>query len=130
MRMPGGATRFDYQDLDPDQGHLVVAHMNDASVLVLNLGDGSVARLLQGIPTPGGVAVGDGRGFVTSSPSQLVIIDGKSLTEVGRVPTGDGPDGVGYDPADRIVGVSDQHDGAVSLISDMGSRRRTQMPLG
>ncbi len=132
VELPGGSTRFDYQDLDTAHNHLIVAHMNDASVLVLNLSDGSVARLLPGIPTPRGVAVGDdvGRIFVTSSPAQLVIIDSKSLTEIARVPTGNGPDGVAYDPVDQIVGVSDQHDGAVSLIANAGSGKRAQVPLG
>lgn len=128
--LPGGSTRFDYQDLDAAQGHLVVAHMNDASVLVLDAKDGSVAKLLPNIPVPRGVAIGDGRIFVTSSPQTLVIIDGKSLSEIARVPTGNGPDGVGYDPVDKIVGVSDQRDGAVSLIGNAGSGQRFQLPLG
>ena len=130
VALPGGSTRFDYQEIDPVQRHLVVAHMNDASVLVLNLGDASVAKLLPNIPAPRGVAVGDGRIFVTSSPSQLVIIDAASLAEISRVPTGNAPDGVGYDPADRVVGVSDQQDGAVSLIPTAGSGQRTQVLLG
>ena len=132
VELPGGTTRFDYQDIDPAEGHLVVAHMNDASVLVLNLGDGSVAKLLPGIPTPRGVAVASdiGRIFVTSSPSQLVIIDSKSLGEIARVPTGHGPDGVAYDPTDQTVGVSDQRDGAISLIAKGGTGKRTQVPLG
>jgi YVTN family beta-propeller protein len=128
--LPGGATRFDYQEVDPAHGHLVVAHMNDASVVILNLSDASGAKLLPNIPTPRGVAVGDGRIFVTSSPSQLVIIDGNALTEIARVPTGTAPDGVGYDPVDHIAGVSDQKDGAVSLIAGSGSGPRTQVPLG
>ncbi len=128
--LPGGSTRFDYQEIDPARGHLVVAHMNDASVLVLNVADGSVAALLANIPTPRGVAVGDGKIFVTSSPSQLVIIDALSLKELARVPTGNGPDGVGFDPVDNIVGVSDQRDGAISLIAASGSGARTQVPLG
>jgi YVTN family beta-propeller protein len=128
--LPGGATRFDYQEIDPAHGHLIVAHMNDASVLVLDLADASVAKLLPNIPTPRGVTSGDGRIFVTSSPSQLVIIDAQSLAEIARVPTGNGPDGVGYDPVDKIVGVSDQHDGAISLIEAAGSGARTQVPLG
>jgi YVTN family beta-propeller protein len=128
--LPGGSTRFDYQEIDAPHGHLVVAHMNDASVLVLNLGDGSVAKLLPGIPTPRGVTSGDGRIFVTSSPSQLVIIDAASLTEIARVATGRAPDGVGYDPVDHVVAVSDQRDGAVSLIADMGSGKRAAVPLG
>jgi YVTN family beta-propeller protein len=128
--LPGGSTRFDYQEVDPAHGHLVVAHMNDASVLVLNLGDASVAKLLPNIPTPRGVAVGDGRIFVTSSPAQLVVIDGTTLSEIARVPTGSGPDGVGYDPVDHVAGVSDQQDGAVSLIAGSGTGQRTQVPLG
>jgi YVTN family beta-propeller protein len=112
--LPGNATRFDYQEIDPAQSHLVVAHMNDASVLVLSLADGSVVKLLPNIPTPRGVTSGDGRIFVTSSPSQLVLIDATSLAEIARVPTGNGPDGVGYDPVDKIVGVSDQRDGAMT----------------
>jgi DNA-binding beta-propeller fold protein YncE len=130
--LPGGATRLDYQDIDQAQNHLVVAHMNDASVLVLNLADGSVAKLLPDISTPRGIAVADdvGRIFVTSSPSRLVIVDNRSLSEIARVPTGNGPDGVSYDPVDQIVGVSDQHDGAISLIAGAGSGTRTQVPLG
>jgi YVTN family beta-propeller protein len=130
--LPGGATRFDYQEIDSPRGHLVVAHMNDASVLVLKLADGSVAKELHGIPTPRGVAVGedDARIFVTSSPATLVIIDAKSLNELARVPTGRGPDGVAYDPIDHIVATSDQRDGAVSLIAGSGEGKRRQVALG
>jgi DNA-binding beta-propeller fold protein YncE len=130
VALPGGTTRFDYQEIDAAEAHLIVAHMNDASVLVLNLADGSLAKLLPNIPTPRGVTSGDGRIFVTSSPAQLVIVDGKALSEIARVPTGNSPDGVGYDPIDHVVGVSDQTDGAVSLIAGAGSGARTQVPLG
>ncbi len=128
--LPGGATRFDYQEIDAAHAHLVVAHMNDASVLVLNLADASVARLLPNIPTPRGVAVGPDRFFVTSSPSTLVVVDAVTLAEIARVPTGSGPDGVAYDPDDRVVGVSDQHDGAISLLAEAGSGARVAVPLG
>ncbi|MGH7280535.1 MAG: YncE family protein [Polyangiaceae bacterium] len=132
VALPGAATRFDYQDVDSANGHLIVAHMNDASVLILNLSDGSVAKLLLDIPTPRGVAIAPDleRIFVTSSPAQLVIIDSRTLAEIARVPTGNAPDGVGYDPTDQIVGVSDQGDGAVSLIASGGSGKRTQVRLG
>jgi YVTN family beta-propeller protein len=130
--LPGGATRLDYQEIDPMQAHLVVAHMNDNSVLILKLADGSVAKLLPDISTPRGVAVADnaGRIFVTSLPAQVVIIDNESLSEIARVPTGNSPDGVGYDPVHRIVGVSDQADGAISLIANAGSGARKQTRLG
>jgi DNA-binding beta-propeller fold protein YncE len=130
--LPGNTTRFDYQDVDRELGHLVVAHMNDASVVILDLKDGAVLKVLPNIPTARGVVVASeaSRIFVTSSPDQLVMIDSKALVEVGRATTGRGPDGVGWDPVHRIVGVSDQGDGAVSLLADAGNGARVQVPLG
>ena len=130
--LPGKAVRFDYQDLDPAKGHLVIAHMNDASVVIVNTSDGSAVKVLSGVPTARGVVVADdvGRIFVTSSPNKLVIIDNDSLTEVGRVDTGKAPDGVAWDPVHKTVGVSDQRAGAISLIADSGTGARQQLPLG
>ena len=130
--LPGGATRFDYQEIDPGRGQLVVAHMDDNSVLVLDLASGAVRANLPNIPTPRGVAIADdiGRIFVTSTPAHLVIIDSTSLTEITRVTTGTSPDGDAWDPDDQIVGVSDQGDGALSLIASAGTGTRTQVPLG
>jgi DNA-binding beta-propeller fold protein YncE len=130
--LPGGATRFDYQDVDAALGHLVLTHMNDGSVLILDLKDGSVLKELRNIPVARGVVVADDVGliFVTSSPNTLVLIDNRSMSEKSRVRTGSGPDGVGWDPADKIVGVSDQGDGALSLIPNAGSGTRRQIKLG
>ena len=132
VALPGGATRFDYQDIDAGKDALVVAHMNDDAVLILALADGSVRAQLPNIPTPRGVAIADDVGliFVTSTPSHLVLIDNTTLAEVKRVTTGTAPDGDAWDPDDKIVGVSDQGDGALSLIADAGSGARTQVPLG
>ena len=130
--LPGRAVRFDYQDLDVANGHLVIAHMNDASVVIVNTADGSTVKVLPGIPTARGVVVADdvGRIFVTSSPNKLVIIDNSSLLEIARVDTGRSPDGVAWDPVHQTVGVSDQGDGAISLIGASGSGTRRQVPLG
>jgi DNA-binding beta-propeller fold protein YncE len=106
--------------------------MNDASVIVVNTSDGSLVRVLPGIPTARGVVVADdvGRIFVTSAPHTLVIIDNSTLAEVARVDTGQSPDGVGWDPVHHIVGTSDQGDGAISLIDGSGSGARKQVRLG
>jgi DNA-binding beta-propeller fold protein YncE len=130
--LPGGATRFDYQEIDTALGHLVIAHMNDGAVLIVDLRDGTTLKQLTGIPTARGIAVADDLGtiFATSSPNQLVLIDNKSLTVSSRVGTGNAPDGVGWDPIHKTVGVSDQGDGALSLIPDAGSGVRVQVRLG
>ena len=130
--LPGRAVRFDYQDLDAAQGHLVIAHMNDASVVIVSSNDGSVVKVLSGIPVPRGVVVADdvGRIFVTSSPKKLVIIDNESLTEIARVETGNGPDGVAWDPVHQVVAVSDQADGAISLLGQAGRGKQRQIALG
>lgn len=132
VALPGGATRFDYQEIDPAKGQLVIAHMNDDAVVIVDLADGSVKQELTGIPTPRGVAIAEDAGiiFVTSSPGHLVLIDSTSLDEITRVTTGNAPDGDAWDPDDQIVGVSDQGDGALSLIADAGRGARTQVPLG
>ncbi|OLE63369.1 MAG: hypothetical protein AUG04_05770 [Deltaproteobacteria bacterium 13_1_20CM_2_69_21] len=130
--LPGGATRFDYQEIDAAKGQLVVAHMNDNAVLILDLASGAVRKQLPNIDTPRGIAVANDVNtiFVTSMPNQLVLIDGSALTEITRVATGNAPDGDAWDPDDKIVGVSDQGDGALSLIANAGMGTRTQVPLG
>lgn len=132
VALPGNSSRFDYQDIDAARGHLVIAHMNDGEVLVVNLSDGSVVQRFPGIPTARGVAVAPEieRILITSAPDKLVIIDAVALTEVQRTTVGNAPDGVAWDPIDRIVGVSDQRDGALSLIAEGGLGARRQIKLG
>lgn len=132
VELPGGTTRFDYQDVDTSLGHLVIAHMGDGSVLFVGLSDGKVLRELGGTRTARGVAVAApiGRVFVTTLPNQLVVIDGDSMREIRRVSTGAGPDGVAWDGSHNVVGVSNQRDGTLSLLSDAGEGTHTQVRLG
>jgi sugar lactone lactonase YvrE len=130
--LPGAADRFDYEDIDAANGHLIIAHMNDASVVVANLADGSTVKVLPNVPVARGIVVAPevNRFFVTSSPNTLVIYDSAALNEIGRVATGNAPDGDAWDGPDQIVAVSDQGDGAISLIPNAGSGTRSQVPLG
>jgi DNA-binding beta-propeller fold protein YncE len=132
LPLPGNPTRFDYEDIDRTHQRLIIAHMDDSAVIAANLGDGSVSKVVPNIPVARGVAVADdlSRIFVTSSPHTLVILDSASLTELMRAGTGSSPDGVAWDPDDQIVGVSDQGDGAISLIRGGGTGARTAVPLG
>ena len=124
--LPGGATRFDYQDIDPARGQLIITHMNDDSVVVAKLSDGSVLKVLPNVKTARGIVVAPevGKFFVTSKSNEVVAFDSATLAEVGRFPTGSAPDGIGWDPTHAIIGVSDQHDGAISLIANAGAGPR------
>lgn len=132
VELPGNATRFDYQDVDAERGHLVIAHMGDSEVLVVSLADGSVLKRLSGISTVRGVisASTANRIFATAINGQLVLIDATTLTETGRATTGRAPDGVAWDPVHQLVATSDQGAGALSLIASSGTGMRTAVPLG
>src|SRR5579862_2978946 len=84
VTLPGGTTRLDYQEIDPAKGLLVIAHMRDDAVTIVDLADGKLRARLTGIPTPRGVAIADDAGliFVTSTPDHLVLIDNTTLEEV------------------------------------------------
>ena len=57
VSLPGRSVRFGYQDIDLARGRLFIAHMNDASVVVMSTRDGSLVKVIAGIPTPRGVVV-------------------------------------------------------------------------
>lgn len=130
--LPGNPVRFDYQDFDAAKGNLVIAHMNDASVVIVRASDGSTVKVVPDVPVARGVVVADdvGRIFVTSKPNHVVILDNATFAVTARVVTGSSPDGIGWDPKHKIVGVSDQADGAASLIADAGTGARKQVKVG
>jgi sugar lactone lactonase YvrE len=130
--LPGNATRFDYQDVDAQHGHLIVAHMGDSEVLVLSLSDGSVAKRVPGVATVRGVVAAPdaNRIFASAIDGHVVVIDATTLAEVSRAETGKSPDGVAYDNTHNIVASSDQGAGALSLIADAGTGARTPVALG
>jgi len=130
VRLPGHPVRFDYQGLDADHHHLVIAHMRDDALVVVNTADGRTVKVLPEVPTVRGVAVGGDRIFATALPDLLVVFDAAKLTELGRAHTGRAPDGVAWDGTDRRVGVSDQGDGTLSILSEAGLGARTVVPLG
>lgn len=115
----GSASRFDYQSFDADRGLLWMTHMGASEVVAYDLRTGTVRGYLPGIGTPTGVlAVPEiGRAYVSaSSDHQVAVIDEDSLQVIARVPAGEFPDGLAYDPGSRHLFVSDESGGAVTVI--------------
>jgi DNA-binding beta-propeller fold protein YncE len=107
--------------------------MGDNEVLVVSLADGATVARIAHVATVRGVAIADSLDRIlatAAATNELVLVDANSLTEVGRVATGRAPDGVAWDAADGVVAVSDQGDGAISLLPDGGMGTRVQIALG
>jgi DNA-binding beta-propeller fold protein YncE len=133
VALPGNVSRFDYQDVGLTRGHLFIAHMGDDEVVVVALQDGSTVKRLPGIGIVRGIQVAPEVNLVFASAAatnELVRIDANTLTESDRTATGNSPDGLGWNPVHSVVGVSDQGDGAISLIAGTGAGTRIQVPLG
>lgn len=130
--LPGNVSRFDYQDLDTVAGRLLIAHMGDNEVLVVDVRDGTTLKRFPGVNTPRGVLAAPelGRYFSSALPNQLVAFDSTALTEVGRFTTGQSPDGLAIDVAHQLVAVSAQGAGAVTLLPMAGTGTPRQVPLG
>ena len=131
--LPGNTSRFDYEDIDLVNRQLVIAHMGDSEVVVVGLDDLAVKGTVPNVGTVRGALAAPtvNRLFATaSSTDELVIIDATTITELRRVATGGGPDGIAFDPIDHVVAVSAQRAGEVTLLADDGDGARTDVIVG
>ena len=117
--LPGGSTRLDYQVIDPAAKRLYITHLGDDTVHVLDLAGSSVMATIEGIAAVHGIALAPESHRVLASASgtgEAVIIDSDSLRIIARVPTGNTPDGIAYDPVNGKAYVSNEHDHAETVI--------------
>jgi YVTN family beta-propeller protein len=119
VRLPGHATRFDYQSADPAGRRLYVAHLGDSTLDVVDLDTLRVVATVPQLADVHGVVVAPERRrvYVTATGvNQLVTIDATTIQVVARVPTGSFPDGVAYDGDDGLVFVSNKNDGSITVV--------------
>jgi DNA-binding beta-propeller fold protein YncE len=111
ISLPGGASRFDYQSLDPATGRLFISHMGAGQLVVFDVRAGRVVGNLDGFPTVTGVLVvpAEHRAYASATGDHaVVVVDDSTLQVVARVPGPTFPDGVAYAPDERRVFVSDE----------------------
>ena len=109
--LPGNASRFDYQSVDPSRRRLFIAHMGDGHVVVFDLARRRVVKDIPDVPDAHGVLVAPKlrRLYVAATgDSQLVTFDERTFRQVRRAPAGSYPDGIAYDSRDDLVFVSDE----------------------
>jgi len=131
--LPGSASRFDYESLDPRTNLLFLAHLAASEVVVFNVKTNRVVATIPDIDHVHGVlAVSQlGRVFATATGTgDVVAIDERTLKITARIPGGTYPDGMAYDAADRKLYVSDEHGDTDTVIDTKANARIATLPLG
>ena len=123
MPLPGSASRFDYQSLNPVSGRLFISHMGAGQLVVFDVRAGRVLATLDGFPRVTGVLAvpAEHRVYASATGDHAVIaVDDSALTIVARVAGPAFPDGIAYAPDVRRVFVSDESGGR-DFVIDAGS---------
>jgi len=131
--LSGGATRFDYQSIDPSIGRLYIAHLGDGSMTVFDLQKEMVVGDVKSLARVHGVlAVPELHRVYASATgtNELAVIDDSSLQVVARAPAGDYPDGIAYASKVNKIYVSDLHGKTDTVIDAKSNQRITTIALG
>ena len=133
VRLSGRSSRFDYQSADAPGRRLYVAHLGDSTLEVIDLDALTVVATVPDIADVHGVlAVPEvGRVFASATgTNELVTLDASTDQVIARTPTGQFPDGVGYDPRDDLVLVSNKDAGSETVVEGRSGRMVRTVQLG
>jgi len=133
VRLPGRSSRFDYQSVDSPGRRLYVAHLGGSTLDVIDLDALTVVATVPDIADIHGVlAVPEiGRVFASATGTdELVTLDASSDQVIARTPTGQFPDGIGYDPRDDLVVVSNKNAGSETILEGRSGRLVRTVQLG
>src|SRR6266699_6932096 len=131
--LPGGASRFDYQSVDPRSGLLFISHLGASTVTVFDLTSRSIRANIANIADVHGVLAIPELGRVYASATgenQMEVIDEQKLAVVATIPAGVYPDGMAYDPPTHRLFVSDETGGTETVIDVRSERQIATIPLG
>src|SRR5947209_20413245 len=87
--LPGSASRFDYQSLEPASGRLFISHMGAGQLVVFDVRAGRVIANLDGFRTVTGVLAVpvEHRAYASATGDHaVVVVDDSTLQIVARVP--------------------------------------------
>ncbi len=131
--LEGGASRFDYQSIDPQRGLLFIAHLGAGQVVVFDLKQQKVAAYIPDVAGVHGlIAVAEAaRVYASATDSrQLAVIDETMFRVIARADGGRYPEGVAFDPENQKVFVSDESGGAVIVVDAYTNRQTNRIDLG
>lgn len=131
--LPGHASRFDYQTVDPVTRRLYMAHLGDSSLLVFDLDGQRVIQEVPGLPSVHGVVAAPDQHllFATTTADQtLALLDDRTFQIRSRVPAGQYPNGLAYDPGSGRVFVSNNRGLGVGVIDVKAARPLPGIDIG
>jgi DNA-binding beta-propeller fold protein YncE len=131
--LPGSASRFDYQSLDPTTGRLYIAHMGAGQLVVFDTKARKVVGTVDDLPTVTGVlAVPELHHVYTAvaGEHQVAVIDDRNLKIVARLGEIGFPDGLDYAPPTGYVFVSDESGGGELVLDAANDKVVTTIDLG
>ena len=131
--LPGPATRFDYQSVDPAAGRLYISHMGAGRLVVFDLDGGRVVGEVAGLPRATGVWAVPRHHHVyvaAAGAHEVAVVDDRTLAVVARVGGIGFPDGIAYAPDADKVFVSDESGEADAVIDARTLRKRATVALG
>jgi DNA-binding beta-propeller fold protein YncE len=117
--LPGGATRFDYQWCDADRRRLYIAHLGDSSLIVFDLDTQRVGQEVPGLQSVHGVVAAPSEHVVLATATAektLVLIDDRTFQVKARVPAGEYPNGLAFDPASGRAFVSNNTGRGIGVV--------------
>jgi DNA-binding beta-propeller fold protein YncE len=133
ISLPGPANRFDYQNLDPSNGHLYMSHMNAGTMLVFDVNAAKLLSEVPGLSRATGVwGVPSHHAVYVSSAGlhQAAVLDDRTFQVIAHVDGIRFPDGIAYAPAEDRVFVSDESGEADVVIDAKTNTRVTAIALG
>ena len=131
--LPGSASRFDYQSVEPATGRLFIAHMGAGQLVVFDVRSDTVIGNLNGFPTVTGVLAvpAEHRAYASAAGDHaVVVVHDSTLQVVARVPGPRFPDGIAYAPGQRRVFVSDESGERDFVIDAATNAIVARIPLG
>jgi DNA-binding beta-propeller fold protein YncE len=131
--LPGGATRFDYQWVDADRRRLYIAHLGDGSLVVFDLDAQRVLAEVPRLPSVHGVVAAPDQNLVLATATAertLALVDDRTFEVAARVPAGDYPNGLAYDPRSGRAFVSNNVGHGVAVVDVRAARALPAIDIG
>lgn len=133
LPLPGDASRFDYQWVDAINRRLYIAHLGDSSLVVFDLDARKVIHEVPHLGSVHGVVAAPDLHLVfatATADKTLALIDDQSFEVKSRVPAGEYPNGLAFDPASAHVFVSNNKGPGVAVVDVKTAKPMPSIKIG